>query len=749
MNALASALLNLYPVRVLPRCWVIAASAALTLSAVSTRAQAPRGSDALSPTAVAESLAVLRMLDSSVRANPDDAAAWHRLGMVAWALYERDRTKPPISGLDWTLLGRKADTSLRRASLADPGNAHYRMMAGRFLLTSGVSITRLASYGFFEAALEAARKGDDPSVLAETAVEAGRVHWRRYDALENRWIPVSGAGGCSTGFLGPTGLLGAGATGQSGWARIERTALAATAQELGSTEYSGEASYLRAEELFREAFEALPSYERAFRQMAMLLVARSRWSELQSVARRRVESAPWDAWAWMTLGLSLHRAEADARTVAAAFDSAFKLLPSEERRRLDQLERVLRPADTTRSRALDPATHAATERLYWLSADPLWSRQGNEPRIEFLARVAYSELRWTVEEMKVRGADTDRGDIHIRFGPPDLISALGPMASSAEVHTSWVYDIGMRFCFTGMPTFATARHTFDGRSEAEFMISEMPARWDNIGRVTVGRLPVQVARFRARADSVDVFVATLPPIDSILRSSDINTSVRSDYWLLAGGTVPVAHDSIQPVRTGVQTFTHRVPRGVYVFRAEASADGALLGAMANGAVAATRDTATGFDTRGFGMSDLLVATRAESRAGTARRWTDLALSAQVGPASAQQQLALVWENYGLSASGGNARYTITISLERERSTIGRIAARVVGSVGRTVGLDQTPDRLLMRFDREVPHAEAVLDNITLALGETPAGTYHLGVSVTDVATGRIASRAMLLIVRGR
>jgi hypothetical protein len=114
------------------------------LSAMHVHAQAPAGFQRLTATDVAESLAVLRTLDAHVRKNPNDAAAWHRRGMVAWALAARDKTQPEIRGIDWTLLDRLADTSLRIAALIEPTNVYYRMAVGRHLASTFGPLNRLA-----------------------------------------------------------------------------------------------------------------------------------------------------------------------------------------------------------------------------------------------------------------------------------------------------------------------------------------------------------------------------------------------------------------------------------------------------------------------------------------------------------------------------------------------------------------------------------------------------------------------------
>ena len=726
-----------------------AACIALTLC-VRANAQAPDGAAKMSAAAVAESLSVLRQLDSVVHTNPDDAATWYRRGMLAWALYERDRTKPPIAGLDWTLLGHMADTSLRLAALIDPQNAHYRMMAGRFLLNSGVSITRVASYGFFGAALEAARQGDDPYVHAETAIEAGRVHWRRYDTFANRWMDL-GVGDCGLATQTNAALLAArGDSGRRDGAKLIADLVRQCRKPISSSAgFSGEADYLEAEALFREAFDAQPSFERAYRQLAMLLVERFRWRELEVTARTRIGAAPWDAWAWLTLGLALHRQGGHAKVVAVAFDSAFALLPREEVRRLDHLERVLRPKDTARTNAMDSVAHAAMQRLYWMSADPLWSREGNEPHVEFLARVTHAELRWTVEEMKVRGADSDRGDVHIRYGPPDLIVASkGNGGGPPDIETDWFYNTGLFFQFVGQPTFATARIPPGGEQSFGDLTAGTPVHWDNIHTIAVDTMPVQAARFRAATDSVDLYLVTLPPVAQIAKVAEVKGSVRSDVWILAGGLVPIVHDSANADAPGIRVYQRRIAAGTYVYRAEASADGARYAARATAAFVAGPDSATGFSTRGFGMSDVLLAATASSR-GTPLRWSDLDILPLVGTVVRKGQIALVWENYELGNDGGTARYTVSVTIERQRSVLGRIATQFIGRVGTAAGIDRSENRVTLHFERNVPYAPALLDNVTLGLGSTPAGSYRLTIGVADRVSGRATSRSMNLTVQER
>src|SRR5687768_2382156 len=84
---------------------------ALPLVAPRVHAQPPVGSHRLSADAVVESLAVLKQLNARVKHEYNDAQSWFRQGMIAWALYERCRHKPPIKQLDCTRPRLLADTA--------------------------------------------------------------------------------------------------------------------------------------------------------------------------------------------------------------------------------------------------------------------------------------------------------------------------------------------------------------------------------------------------------------------------------------------------------------------------------------------------------------------------------------------------------------------------------------------------------------------------------------------------------------
>ena len=134
----------------------------------------------------------------------------------------------------------------------------------------------------------------------------------------------------------------------------------------------------------------------------------------------------------------------------SAYDSALTFLSPTDRARYTQLSRILRPTDSLKLAQMSPAERAATERMYWMMADPLMLTPGNEHWLEFLSRVAFAELRWTSDDWGLRGADTDRGVVYVRFGPPSTIMTLG--GNTGSVSLLWRYDDGLSFHFALIPS---------------------------------------------------------------------------------------------------------------------------------------------------------------------------------------------------------------------------------------------------------------------------------------------------------
>ncbi len=163
---------------------------------------------------------------------------------------------------------------------------------------------------------------------------------------------------------------------------------------------------------------------------------------------------PDDAQMWTYLGLANHRV---GRTAAAAksFDEALARMTDEERTAFDDLAIILSDEDQARYRE-DPVGFASR---YWTSQNPRYLTPFNERRIEHYARLVYADLLYAAPDVELRGWQTQRGRILVRYGPPpteltitgdfgEVISNFGFNAQAGDVESGRKFfegDFGERF----------------------------------------------------------------------------------------------------------------------------------------------------------------------------------------------------------------------------------------------------------------------------------------------------------------
>lgn len=598
---------------------------------------------------------------------------------------------------------------------------------------------------------------------AKEVLASGRKEWLRYETQANQ------APGCDD--ISPT--LDSARTQWVGGVKIElpiETGLRRIHNQLVNCRAPmnvGGEGYAKAEALFRQANSLAPADPVVFRNLAMLLAERNRWKELAALARDHVTRAPDGAWGWLALGLAKHRTGENA---SAVFDTAAAKMNREDRARLFSFTQLLTPPDSVAYMKAREDARAETEKRFWALADPLWSREGNDPKTEFMARVAFAELRWTVEESNVRGADSDRGEVYIRYGPPQRIVAMrgddfrgndlrdglaarntgsSLLPGRSDVVTYWDYDNGLIVVFWGAPTFGTARFpSVDGPSIGE-IVALRSSSFDNLASERILDMPSLAVRFRGPADSVDVLVIAQAPIDEIRGAIGANARVRADAWFLGLNTPRAFHDSTNVRASGIERWTYRVAPASYQSRVEVTADGANIAARTFLPVNASPVTDAGFVTRGFGTSDVLLATTVQEPRvpGQPTRWSDFAAAPIVGVMQRASTFSLLWENYDVTARNGQAQYQVAVTVQKEKSGAGKVAAALVGFAANALRIDRRDDRVISRFDRSVPPSPVIVDHVSVSLGDSPAGTYKVTLEITDVVTGKKSARTTNLVIR--
>lgn len=744
----------------------LAGLAGVAWGAAVAGAQAPPpGAEPPPPSAAAQAAALIAqgdtgqavaLLEGAVRARRDDAAAWHLLGTLRWEQARRGRAPGFIRDGKVIRLLQGADTALRLAAQLAPDSGRYHLALARFSLESGLSTMRFASNGQFGSALDAAVRAGDKALEAQAADAVGMGIWRRYEPVAHRALVVDGQ----------KIQLGAMAT-----MRRDRAFDYVTSFAKKIEPPTGTGDYVQAVERFRQALAADPTSLRVARHVYMALAERERWEELRALAAERQQAFPLDAQAPLALGLALHRLQRP-REAQAAFDAGLALLDDEERDRLARFTRVLRPragnapkgtvADSAAYMKLPPAQRRGLEAMYWLLADPLAITPENEARLEFLARVVFADLRWTVDELGLRGADSDRGDVYVRYGPPDYqVTIPGNSNNTAAavdggVTLVWSYKAGYTFFFDLPPGFGNARAAFADNDAWTALRDAVPVSWGAAGTVrVVDSIPLRAVRFRAGGDSTDLLVVARVPLDSLAGGAavdgvlparipvDVDFRIFDQFVRVTGVDATQLQLRADSVRAPLaRRWARRLGPGINVVRVEALQADSRRAARAM--VRLLPEAAAG-----FGLSDLLLGERPATTVAPPARWRDVPMAPLADVLPRGTALGVVWELYEPATRLGANRYRVEVAVTRVTpGGIGGAVLRVLDGVGRAVTREQRGrDAVRISFDRTVPGAPLQVEALTLDLGEAPAGAYRLEVTVTDLVANRAATRTTGFTVR--
>ena len=703
------------------------------------------------------------LLDSALRSSPANGERWFCYGLLNWRL-AASGTKG-ITGRDAQTVGylRAADSAFRLATQYAPDSAQYWIALGQFSLRAEVASTRAAALRQMENATKAALRTNDSLLLATSSDELGMAIWRRYEQIAKRAQTTDGA----HVQLSTTAR----------WRRDRGADYIATFAKLVEPPTGG-AEYANAFEHFKTAVAARPTATRFSRHLFMALAEHQRWAELLQLASDRADRFPFDPQARLAIGLAQHRL-GRSELAQAAYDSGLALMDDAERARLLRLTRILRPRPTANTRAgigdsvvfgaLTDGQKRAVEAMYWLLNDPLVTTPENEYQLEFLSRVIYAEFSWSDETIDLHGVDTDRGDVFVRFGPPDIVMSVAGASSvqqfvdaggTMRMSTNetggttliWSYRAGQTFFFDLAPAFGTARIPIADRQFVSNVKDASPVSWTNLGLVTrIDTMDVRITRFRAAADSAEIVVAANIPLDTLLRGAAIaNPLVTIDFRVYDGyarvigaESSPGALNSDSVTRTATRSWVRMIGRGLNMVRVEAMQRD--IGRAVRATMSTAPDTA-----RGFALSDILLTVGASpDTPRDASSWRTLGLQPSNGVYRAGSKIGLVWEIYDLSTQQEANRYRVSITVSRaKRSGAAAFALQLLDRVGTVIKRSEPKtDQVTLSFDRTSRSQKTQVEYLSLdGLGET-GGEYQLHVAVTDLVAKSTSVRETTFRVR--
>lgn len=702
----------------------VTAIATSRLHAQSRRPAPPTDSlvrEALDKASLGDTSTALNLLQRATDLSPRDVNALYWRGLLLSRTTALSLTDEPRRWMAGHLLDRANDI--------DPRNPRYLIELGRLRLKT--PLRRVEAERLFRKALSVAEANGDPTQLADVAFELGEVKQRRYLTGRDRWMYT-------------TKIIFDADTARAKL-HYTREFLRTLSQPI---ENAAQVDRQESEEYFRRALTALPTHVRSAVALMGLLYDQRRYDEMRKVAAPILarDSAP--PRVLMAVGLASYKLGELARA-DTLFTRALARFSPAERNELTSLGRITRKADSIRIDELTDAERERTERAYWEAADPLLSTPENEARLEYMARMAYADLRFSDDDTRQVGWRTDRGLIIARYGEPPVVATFPPSSDAdakdavGRIITVWYYPrTEVEFVFTGPPAINVAFFAGNHRGYAEEQRQEAPFLLDNVPMaMAVDTIPVQIARFRGHnQDQGQLVVAANVPVQRLYKAAEIDRgslelSLRrgplADTRVVRRDTVSV---DLPADRALTRTFVDTVPAGSNVRVRLEARDAALAAAAARAQTDLTMLPGT---SPSLESSDLVLADRLPSPGAVVGRWNEINLRIRPSLSFAQRDtFSVYWENYGLRPdASGRVQYEVRMIVTLEDADRGPSSVRrLLGSLSDVVGLSKEGEEALgLRFERNEPlgNRDRVPELVTLGLGSAPAGRYRLEVIVTD------------------
>ena len=540
-------------------------------------------------------------------------------------------------------------------------------------------------------------------------------------------------------------------------------------------------------EEYDRALALVPAHDGASRRLMALHARAGEWEAVLARARAYRAAAPERPWASILLGMALVWT-GDPAAAERHFAEGIGDLEGSDRAVFEDLRPLLPSRREAAWDALDPDARRRSRVVLWERQDPLYLTESSEREQEHYARVALAELLFGEAQTGRRGWESDRGQILVRYGrpnvqwqlyrddaraPPDGAMAPGgvppdslggdfspgidPYSRSGVSRGGtgggrwifWKYDRDEpAFIFEKQLGFTGVRHMFRSQSFAyqQELKGTTPSLYDPPFR-DAGAIPHQIARFRGDTEGeheVAVFAAV--PADALLAGRDApaetaaRDTVARGFFLRRENALGAVARVEERVPAATRRFDVRadVPAGVYHYSIEAARPDYSAAAVERGRV-----IVGGYSPNLLALSDLLVGTgavRAEG-AGEPSRWREVVMQPlRCMRVPEGRSMALVFEIYGLRAEDGLARYGVELSAEEAPAT--SFAVRILRGLRNLV---DAPEASTLAYERvvEVEGPRAV-EWFQVELGEDLPDEVELRVSVRDMVAGAEATAVRTL-----
>ncbi|MCY3764685.1 MAG: GWxTD domain-containing protein [Gemmatimonadetes bacterium] len=562
--------------------------------------------------------------------------------------------------LDTPMDRQSARNALDEAIRLDPGNGDYQLTFGELLGKQGLWLNAERHY---ERVCET-----HPERFSEAAYMVGFFAMQaflKYIDMEHIDVTV-GAGGPSYHLFK--------------W------------EEFGSRDREKALAFLT------RSIDADPGFREAYYDLGLIHYENRNPKGLVTASELCLDQYPADKYALLYCGLG-YQGMGEWETAQVYYRRALERMSEQERALMESVDGIatqveisaldsISKTDTTRNGWTD-----SLERVrFWRKRDPLYLTAFSERRMEHYGRVAYANLRFGQRLKGIPGWQTDRGKAYIKFGRylkkkaqrPEIGGGVDSFEGTfrRDFHggdETWIYE-GFSISFVNSDGLDSWRFdTRPGRISARYRFNHHPAHFiDPYGHHKY-RIPYQAAIFKDGDSHRMELAYALPKFN--VSASDSNTTIaiengvfvfdedwdevyrkHSDLKLRWPELTPSGYPVADSLRNSHLVFqlAFKVPNSRYNLVGEVrDRTRGSIGTFRERRRSETLDSL-------FSMSDLLLATRIESRTPFPEGRTDLTIVANPQRTYHRSEPAFIYlEVYNLERDEfGRSEYEISYRLGR-------------------------------------------------------------------------------------
>ncbi len=176
------------------------------------------------------------------------------------------------------------------------------------------------------------------------------------------------------------------------------------------------------------ALEADPRRRAVYDDFMRIYTLKGDWSAALERLDAMYTQFSEDPGTWLYLGLA-HQRAGNAAAADRSFRTALSFMDEAEQTAYEDIQLLLKPEDRA-AYARQPDVYA---QRFWTAEDPRLLTSYNERRLEHYARLTQADVLYKAPTLNLRGWETQRGRILVRYGPPQREVYLIPSGSSMRV----------------------------------------------------------------------------------------------------------------------------------------------------------------------------------------------------------------------------------------------------------------------------------------------------------------------------